>query len=56
LRDGREVHEHFSVSDAKLVRAVKWSAGEAPKVTHPDGVERQEKSGENSLTFTYFLK
>ena len=57
IRQGkREVREHFSVADGKLVRAFTWTDGEAPEVVHPDGVEVVVKSEGKTLTCTYSWK
>ena len=57
LRDGRrEVSEHFSVADGKLIRVLSWTEGAVPAVVHPAGVEISVTPGEGTLTIIYSWK
>lgn len=55
-REGREIREKFSVTDRKMVRVITWSDGQAPDVSHPEGVETIVEGVDDRLTFTYFWK
>lgn len=57
FNDGdREVSEHFSAAEGKLVRSLSWSEGGPPAVAHPEGAEVEAKATETSQTFTYSWK
>lgn len=52
----RELSDHFTVVDGKLIRTLSWESGEAPKVVHPTGVEIESKAEDRTLTFIYSWK
>lgn len=52
----RPVTESFSVVEGKLRRVISWADGNAPAVTHPDGVSVETKSEGSTLTFIYSWK
>jgi mono/diheme cytochrome c family protein len=53
---GRELEEQFSVTDGKLHRILSWKEGSVPAVTHPAGVEVEEKVKGSTLTLIYSWK
>lgn len=55
-RDGHMIEESFRVETGKLIRSLKWEDGEAPKVSHPHGVEVASEASAKSLTFIYSWK
>lgn len=52
----RLVRERFEVVDGAMKRTLSWEKGRAPAVVHPEGVEREEKADEYTLTVIYRWK
>tara|TARA_R110002096_G_scaffold35629_1_gene100320 strand:+ start:252 stop:2348 length:2097 start_codon:yes stop_codon:yes gene_type:complete len=53
---GREIEDAFGSDGEALIRKVSWENGDAPAVTHPVGVEVDEKREGNTLTIRYTWK
>lgn len=52
----RELRDSYSVAGGKLIRVLRWSEGEAPAISHPEGVEVAVVATEQTLTCTYSWK
>ncbi len=52
----REIADHFSSEEGKLVRTLTWKDGPPPIITHPAGVKVEESPSNKKLTFTYSWK
>ena len=50
------MRERFEVGDGELRRIVSWEKGRAPAIAHPEGVTREEKEDEFTLTVIYRWK
>tara|TARA_R110000850_G_scaffold30303_23_gene83598 strand:+ start:411 stop:2486 length:2076 start_codon:yes stop_codon:yes gene_type:complete len=55
-RSGRQIEDHYAVSEGALVRTVSWSEGEIPAITHPVNATVKESVGVGSLTLIYTWK
>ena len=55
-RGGRTITEKFEVKEKRLIRTLSWDSGTQPKVTHPQGVDRERNSNAKSTVFTYVWK
>lgn len=53
---GRLMRERFEVGEGRMTRILSWEEGGAPKVTHPKGVEVEQKQEGEQLTVIYRWK